>query len=101
MTPSSAPPFSVAGVAFRCVIVDDGANELGLISQRFEWRSADGRLAVWRGSFETLRSYDGQPVLVRRYHAAVDGEALRDRHPTLAAAMLAAVRAISKRGKAA
>lgn len=39
---STAPPFTIGGTTFQCWITDDG--------QRYEWRSADGRLTVGRNT---------------------------------------------------
>ena len=49
-TPSTAQPFTVAGVTFRCWIADGEPNELGLPTQRYEWRTDDGRCRLGRNA---------------------------------------------------
>lgn len=66
---SSAPPFTLAGITWRCWVTDRG--------QRYEWRSEDGWLAAGRSG----------PV----FWARADGRWAGDRHPTLRAAMAAAI----------
>lgn len=51
---SSAPEFTIDGVRFACWVTDAG--------QRYEWRSACGRAAVWRAGRTILARADGSGI---------------------------------------
>lgn len=68
---SSAPPFSLGAITFRCWVTDGG--------QRYEWRSECGRFVAGRSGAE--------------FWARADGRGAGDRHLSLRAAMAAAIAA--------
>lgn len=68
---SSAPPFSLGAVTFRCWVTAKG--------QRYEWRSECGRFVAGRSGAE--------------FWARADGRGTGDRHRSLKAAMEAAIAA--------
>jgi hypothetical protein len=78
------PPFRIGKVSFRCWIVPDGVNELGLPSERYEWRSEDGRAHVARNTGSAT------------WWASVDGKAIDARCPTALTAMLQASRRLER-----
>jgi hypothetical protein len=75
-------PFRIGKVSFRCWIVPDGVNELGLASERYEWRSECGRAHVARKR--------------AAWWASVDGKLVAEYCPTALAAMLQASRRLER-----
>lgn len=77
--PSTVPPFTVAGITFRCLIAPDGPNELGLAGTRYVWRSDCGRYAAGRIGRNCWARVDGAlvgadfPTIGKAMHAAVHG----------------------------
>lgn len=67
---SSAPPFTIGDVTWRCWVTDGG--------QRYEWRSECGRFIAGRSGAE--------------YWSRADGRPCGNQHHTLRAAMVAAIR---------
>lgn len=52
------PTFDHAGTRWACWVVRLGPLEG---ATRYEWRSADGRLAVWRDGATWVAAVDGRP----------------------------------------
>lgn len=74
---ATSPPFTVAGVTFRCWVTDGG--------HRYEWRSTDGRCRVGRNVGNAM------------CWAIADGRVLGTHFASLKLAMIAAVRAADRR----
>lgn len=68
---SSVPPFTLAGITWRCWVTGGG--------QHYEWRSDDGRLTAGRSGAE--------------FWARADGFPCGEHHPSLREAMVAAIQA--------
>lgn len=86
---STVQPFEVGGVLFRCWIVDDGVNEIGVPSERYEWRSDDGVCRVGKNSGNAMS------------WAALRGRIIGQHYQTRKAAMEAVVKAYERATKAA
>ncbi len=83
---SDVPKFTLRGVVWRCWIVPDGLNELGLSGERFVWRSVCGRYAAGRLGYRRV----GDGTLQALHWARRNGRVVGAEFPTNRAAMAAA-----------
>jgi hypothetical protein len=102
-TPSSAPPFTVAGTTFRCWIIPAGKNEAGVDGIKYVWVSDDLRLSCGKAParFEEYVNEDGEAAFraIPQYWAAIDRVYVGQNYPSLKKALIEATLALQRKGQ--